>query len=99
MSKGGRRQGAGRPMGARDRVPRGRNGFDKLKTMVREAEDAEYLFSSDDKEFTGTAVQLLQAIYKAESLPVKIRLYAASKAADYEPKLEMQYDDTGHAIL
>jgi hypothetical protein len=67
--------------------------------MVREAEDAEYLFSSDDKEFTGTAVQLLQAIYKAESLPVKIRLYAASKAADYEPKLEMQYDDTGHAIL
>jgi len=52
MARGGRRKGSGRPMDARDRVPRGRNGFDKLKTMVREAEDAEYLYSKEQKEFT-----------------------------------------------
>jgi len=73
-------------MGARDRVPRGKNGFHKLKTMVREAEDAEYLYSNENKEFTGTAVELLQAVYRCESLPVKIRLYAATKSADIEPK-------------
>ena len=39
-------------------MPRGpRNGFDQLKTMVREAEAAEYIYTNDEKIFAGCAVE------------------------------------------
>jgi len=79
MARGGRRPGAGRPFGAKDKVPRGKNGFDELKTMVREAEAAEYLFTSDGKEFTGTGRELLKQIYHNQRLPLKYRMYAATQ--------------------
>jgi hypothetical protein len=41
MPRGGYRRGGGRPLGAKDKIPRGRNGFDQLKHMVREAEGSE----------------------------------------------------------
>jgi hypothetical protein len=86
-------------MGARDRVPRGKNGFDQLKTMVREAEEAEYLTTNENKEFTGTPVDFLMAVYRCEALPVKIRLYAAKEAANYQPKGEIQADSVTGAVV
>ena len=74
MARGGRRRGAGRPMGRKDTFPRSQKDYDQLKTMVYDAEVAEFLSTNDNKEFTGTAMELLQSIYRAESLPVKIRL-------------------------
>jgi len=53
--------------------------------MVREAEAAEYLFTSDGKEFTGTGRELLKQIYHNQRLPLKYRMYAATRAIDFEP--------------
>ena len=77
-------------MGRKDTFPRSQKDYDQLKTMVYDAEVAEFLSTNDNKEFTGTAMELLQSIYRAESLPVKIRLYAATKAVDHEPKVVPQ---------
>ena len=67
--------------------------------IVTEMETCEYLYSNDDKKFTGTAAELLQSIYKCESLPVKIRLYAATKSVDIEPRptVEPTAEDTAAA--
>src|SRR5215469_12345047 len=100
MAKGGRRQGAGRPMGSRDRIPRGRNGLDQLKHMVREAEGAEYLYTNEEKLFDGTILGFIQAVVRCEALPVKIRLYAANKAVEYEAQAGTpQFDPATGAVV
>ena len=100
MAKGGRRQGAGRPMGSRDRIPRGRNGLDQLKHMVREAEGAEYLYTNEEKIFDGTMLGFIQAVVRCEALPVKIRLYAANKAVEYEAAAGTpQFDPATGAVV
>jgi hypothetical protein len=85
--KGGRRPGAGRPLGSKNKLPTGRKNYDEFKKMVYDAELSEYLITNDSKEFAGNALQLMVAIYKAEQLPVKTRLYAAAKACEFEPRI------------
>ena len=55
-----------------------------MKSMAAEYDTNEYLFTNDEKVFTGNAIELITAIYKAERLPIRVRLYAATKAVDYE---------------
>jgi nucleotidyltransferase/DNA polymerase involved in DNA repair len=56
------------------------------------------------KEFDGDARKLLQIIYRCERLPLKIRLYAATKAVDFEPataseeQVEREADDAMNFI-
>ena len=79
MGKGGARAGAGRPPGARDSVPRGGKKYDRLKSMSQSFDSNEYLFTNQDKVFKGDALDLIKAIYKAEQIPGRVRLYAAAK--------------------
>jgi hypothetical protein len=95
---GGRRQGAGRPLGSKNRLPRGKK-FDQFKEIVYDAEASEYLSTNENKLFDGSAIQLMQAIYQCERLPVKTRLYAAAKACEYEPKPEMKVGEKGAILI
>jgi hypothetical protein len=73
-------------MGAKDRVPRRNSRWHgKFEEMAQQYDASEYLCTNDEKQFTGDARQLLQLIYRSEKLPVRIRLYAASKAMEFEP--------------
>jgi hypothetical protein len=60
---------------------------DRLRDMIRDAERAEFLFSNEAKVFEGNSLEFMQATYRCERLPVRIRLYAANRAIDYEPRL------------
>src|SRR6516225_2576107 len=101
MPRGGRRQGAGRPVGSKNRIPKSKDAVNRLNDIVKELETGEYLYSGA----VGTAMELLQSIYRAESLPIKIRLYAATKAVDHEPKVipqqerDAQADEAAEKIL
>jgi hypothetical protein len=77
-------------MGSKNRIPRPKEAQQRLTEIVSELETGEYLYTNADKKYVGTATELLQSIYRAESLPVKIRLYAASKAVDIEPRPEVK---------
>jgi len=52
--------------------------------MSEEYDTAEYFVTNAEKQFPGNALELMVALYKAEQLPVRVRLYAASKAVEYE---------------
>src|SRR5215472_14704264 len=98
--RGGRRKGAGRPMGAKNKLPGGKDFTEELKTVVRQYEDSEYLYSNDNRVFEGSSLAFIQSVMRAESLPVKIRLYAAAKAVEYEANAgEHEFDNTGRAVL
>jgi len=86
VARGGRRPGAGRPMGAKDRIRGGRRVKlgPQLEGAIEDVETAEFLVSNANKTFDGSALELIREIYKCEKLPVKIRLYAATKAVEYE---------------
>ena len=84
MSRGGYRAGAGRPFGARDRMPRKSVKLDRLKSMSPEYDTNEYLITNEARIFGGNALELMTTMYKAEQLPVRVRLYAASKAVEFE---------------
>jgi hypothetical protein len=84
MARGGYRENAGRPLGARDRMPRKSARLDRLKSMSQEYDANEYLITNNERVFGGTALELMTALYKAEQLPVRVRLYAASKAVEFE---------------
>ena len=71
---GGRRQGAGRPLGSKNRLPRGKK-FDQFKEIVYYAGASEYLSTNENKLFDGSAIQLMQTIYQCEKLPVKLRCW------------------------
>jgi hypothetical protein len=73
---GGRRDGAGRPRGSRNSNTKARH--EAAKQIVQQ-------FLSDHPDaFPGDAVSLMQCIYRDASLPLEIRLDAASKAARFE---------------
>jgi hypothetical protein len=84
MARGGYREGAGRPFGARDAAPRKNARLDRLKSMSQEYDTNEYLITNNERVFGGTALELMTALYKAEQLPVRVRLYAPSKAVEFE---------------
>jgi hypothetical protein len=100
MPRGGARKGAGRPVGRKDTLPRSpRNpayhkGFDRLKEMVDSSVEAEYMHSNDEREFKGNSLEFLKATYRCERLPVRLRVYAATKLAEYEAPavVDMQLD-------
>ena len=52
----------GRPVGAKDKLPRGRKNYDEFKRMVYDAEAAEYLYTNDSKEFDGNALELMTTV-------------------------------------
>ena len=73
---GGRREGAGRPAGARNR-----------RTLETEAEMkaiADGLGATIPNAFTGDSVAFLQSIYKNPEIPLRLRIDAAAKAARFE---------------
>lgn len=97
MPRGGlRNPKGGRPIGSKNKLPSGKN-YDQFKQMVYDAQMSEYLYTNDARVFEGNALQLMRAIYKAENLPVKIRLYAATKAVEFEPKSAKEIDDAIHS--
>jgi hypothetical protein len=94
LPRGGRRPGAGRPRGAPDlaqrkpKEPRANHAkVKRIKAMVEDFDPSEYLFTSDDKVFKGSALAFIKSVYTCEPIPVKTRLYAATKAAEYETRI------------
>ena len=74
--RGGRREGAGRPQGARNK--RTVEAEEAMKAVVQE-------FSAAVPDaFAGDAVAFLQTIYKDPRIPLRARLNAAAKAARFE---------------
>jgi hypothetical protein len=73
---GGRRDGAGRPRGSRNAHTKARR--EAAKQIVQQ-----FQINHPDA-FPGDAVSLMQCIYRDASLPLEIRLDAASKAARFE---------------
>ena len=87
MPRGGRRNPpGGRPLGSKNRIPKPKEAATRLNEIVTEVETSNYLHSSEDKKFKGTAAELLQLIYQSETLPVQYRLYAAKAALEFEPR-------------
>lgn len=86
MPRGGRRPGAGRPKGAKDRYLRDKPG---KKQTIQQAE--RFLRSSGAGVFEGDSVALLVSIYKDERLPLNIRQNAAIAASPFErPRMSDQ---------
>ncbi len=73
---GGRREGAGRPRGSQ-------NGNTKAR---REASRAviERFETETPEAFQGNALALLQMVYRTQTLPLEVRIDAASKAIRFE---------------
>jgi hypothetical protein len=70
------REGAGRPRGSRNPNTKARR--EASQAIIRQ-------FAIDNPDaFAGDAVSLMQCIYRDASLPLEIRLDAASKAARFE---------------
>jgi hypothetical protein len=88
MPRGGlRNPPGGRPLGSKNKLPGGKAFTEQLKTVVKQYEDNEYLSTGPDKEFKGSALEFIQSIMRCETIDVKTRLYATSKAVEYEPRL------------
>jgi hypothetical protein len=84
MPRGGARPGAGRPFGSKDVRPRKSTYLKDLGDMAVEYDKSEYFITNPDRVFAGNSLDLMVAMYKCEELPVRVRLYAAGKAAEYE---------------
>jgi hypothetical protein len=65
-------------------MPRKSVKLDRLKSMSPECDTNEYLVTNEARIFGGNALELMTTMYKAEQLPVRVRLYAASKAVEFE---------------
>ena|SRR5689334_11811252 len=74
--RGGRREGAGRPLGAKN----------KRTAAIEQAMQvvAEKLKEAVPEAFDGDGVCFMQSVYRDPSFPVELRLDAASKAARFE---------------
>jgi ATP dependent DNA ligase domain len=92
MARGGARPGAGRPFGSKDVRPRKSAYLAHLGDVAQEYDKSEYFITNDSKVFPGNALELMVQLYKAEQLPVRVRLYAASKSVEYE------VDKSGHTL-
>jgi hypothetical protein len=83
---GGRRPGAGRPVGSRDSVSRlaiRRRDADVFRERV-----TEYLKTNDTAVFAGDSLELAISIYKNENLPLGLRIHALGLALPFErPRL------------
>ena len=79
---GGRRPGAGRPPGSRDKV----NRFTPARHLQLEV--TEFLKTTDAAVFAGDSLELAISIYKNENLPLGMRLHAVALALPFErPRL------------
>ena len=77
---GGRREGAGRPRGAKNK-----------RTLESEAEmkaAAEELAATMPSAFPGDGVAYLQSVYKNPENPLRLRIDAAAKAARFERSIK-----------
>jgi hypothetical protein len=80
---GGRRPGAGRPHGSRDKV----NRFTPARQL--QAEVTEFLETNSASIFEGNSLALAQSVYKNEKFPLGMRLHAAALAMPFEcPRLQ-----------
>jgi hypothetical protein len=101
-SWGGARPGAGRPVGSKDRLRRTSRlrKLGKLEPVMQQMDVTEFLITSESKVFYGNALDLIKTIYKCEQIPIRIRLYAANKAAEYErPAVSDDNDPAGRVVL
>jgi hypothetical protein len=74
--RGGRREGAGRPQGAKNK--RTREVEAAMKAVAQEFAE------SVPEAFAGDGVAFLQTVYKDPKLPLGIRMDAAAKAVRFE---------------
>ena len=74
--RGGRREGAGRPPGAKNKRTR------EVETAMK-AVAAQFVVAVPDA-FEGDGVAFLQTVYKDPALSLAVRLDAAAKAARFE---------------
>ena len=74
--RGGRREGAGRPSGARNKRTR------DVEAAMKEV--AVQFAEAVPDAFQGDGVAFLQTVYKNPALPLAVRLDAAAKAARFE---------------
>jgi hypothetical protein len=52
--------------------------------MAQDFDSTEFYVTNEARVFGGNAIDLMTALYKSEVLPVRVRLYAASKAYEFE---------------
>jgi hypothetical protein len=82
MPRGGlRNPKGGRPLGAKNKIPGGKDFTEELKTVARQYENTEYF----TKEVTG-GWDLLEKVVCDKNVPLKYRMYAANKYTDVEPR-------------
>jgi hypothetical protein len=74
--RGGRREGAGRPLGAKNKLTR------EVEAAMKAV--AEEFAEAVPDAFTGDGVAFLQTVYKDPKLPLAVRMDAAAKAARFE---------------
>ena len=82
VPNGGARKGAGRPMGARDKKPRINSRWRGWAEEVTQRYDADEYLNED----SATSYEFLQKLYQDKRVPLKYRMYAASKMVEHEPK-------------
>ena len=68
-------------------MPRENKVFDRMKEIAKDYEDSEYMYTNEERKYNGSAVELIKDIYQDENQPIKVRLYAATKASEYEPRV------------
>ena len=80
MARGGRREGAGRPWGSRDRVKRRSASIAEIATRDALA----FMQTNDMQIFEGDSVAFLIGVYRNERLPLRERMAAAMAVSPYE---------------
>ena len=80
MARGGRREGAGRPWGSRDRVKRRSASIAEIATRDALA----FMQTNDMQIFEGDSVAFLISVYRNERLPLRERMAAAMAVSPYE---------------
>src|SRR5262245_22963903 len=90
MGSGGKRRGAGRPKGGKNR-----NTIERERAARELAAQMQSALGSE--AFEGDSVGLLQLIYKDTRLPMEMRFEAAKAAAPYERPRLASIDHQGEA--
>jgi hypothetical protein len=80
VARGGRREGAGRPWGSRDRVKRRSASIAEIATRDALA----FMQTNDMQIFEGDSVAFLISVYRNERLPLRERMAAAMAVSPYE---------------
>jgi hypothetical protein len=66
-------------------MPRAGKQYERMRSISEEYDTTEYLITNKEtKVFSGNALDLITLIYKAEQVPLRVRLYAASKVVESE---------------